>query len=89
MVIFIFKIPELNETSNELEATYLKRIKKHNALLDLSEENNETKKSKYININSALTFYKFKLLIIQNIGIIIGFSVMLIMARYSKSIEIQ
>jgi hypothetical protein len=48
--------------------------------------NSDKKNSKYINIESAVNFYKFKLFFIQNIGIILGFSLMAIIALYGENI---
>ena len=63
----------------------MEKIQRHNYLLDLNRTDSE-KNSKYININSALSFYKFKLFFIQNCGIIIGFWIMTVIALYGESI---
>jgi hypothetical protein len=56
-------------------------VRNHNEDLKTDKKN-----SKYINIESAVNFYKFKLFFIQNIGIILGFSLMAIIALYGENI---
>ena len=78
---FIFKIPELNEATLELEEAFVKRIQAKNLELENRGGLN------YIDENSALIYYKFKLLVIQNIGIIAGFLVMVLIALHEQNIE--
>jgi hypothetical protein len=64
----------------------LKKIINHNLELTESDDKSTTKK-KLINVDSALTLYKFKLLFIQNIGIILGFGTMVVIALLEEQIE--
>ncbi len=64
----------------------MKKIINHNLELTESDDKSTTKK-KLINVDSALTIYKFKLLFIQNIGIILGFGTMVVIALLEEQIE--
>ena len=64
----------------------MKKIINHNLELTESDDKSTTKK-KLINVDSALTLYKFKLLFIQNIGIILGFGTMVVIALLEEQIE--
>jgi len=64
----------------------LKKIINHNLELTENDDKSTTKK-KLINVDSALTLYKFKLLFIQNIGIILGFGTMVVIALLEEQIE--
>jgi hypothetical protein len=64
----------------------LKKIINHNLELTESDDKSTTKK-KLINVDSALTLYKFKLLFIQNIGIILGFGTMVVIELLEEQIE--
>ena len=91
-----FKIPELNEMGDEIERDYMeeKRQKKHlemNGLTD--EEKNLTNAStkchttdEHESDNCELK-NKIKVFLLQNTGIILGFSFMLLMALYSGNIS--
>jgi hypothetical protein len=63
----------------------LKKIISHN--LELTESDDKPTTKKLINVDSALTLYKFKLLFIQNIGIILGFGTMVVIALLEEQIE--
>jgi hypothetical protein len=64
----------------------LKKIINHNLEITESDDKSTIKK-KLINVDSALTLYKFKLLFIQNIGIILGFGTMVVIALLEEQIE--
>jgi hypothetical protein len=63
----------------------LKKIISHN--LELTESDDKPTTKKLINVDSALTLYKFKLLFIQNIGTILGFGTMVVIALLEEQIE--
>jgi hypothetical protein len=64
----------------------LKKIISHNLELTESDDKPTTKKN-LINVDPALTLYKFKLLFIQNIGIILGFGTMVVIELLEEQIE--
>jgi hypothetical protein len=64
----------------------LKKIINHNLEITESDDKSTIKK-KLINVDSALTLYKFKLLFIQNIGIILGFGTMVVIELLEEQIE--
>lgn len=59
----------------------MKKLRENNKMLE-KNDNIETAELKYINIERAEIIYKIKLLIIQNLGILIGFFLMVVMARF-------
>jgi hypothetical protein len=63
----------------------LKKIISHN--LELTESDDKPTTKKLINVDSALTLNKFKLLFIQNIGTILGFGTMVVIALLEEQIE--
>lgn len=89
--LFIFsynKVPELNEIGEEIERDYM--FEKMQAL-DQSNIPEEEKNLKSSNSTEHILIdinIKIKVLIIQNIGIILGFSFMLLMAIYSENIKL-
>ena len=91
MFISELKIPELNEMGDQIERDYLeeKQKKRQEEFNQLSEEE---KQLENLNTNPGLedsfdVVIKIKILLIQNVAIMFGFSFMLIMAIYSEHIR--
>jgi hypothetical protein len=68
-------MPELTEIGEELEKSHFRA----------KEKNGESNDAD--NIDRQRSFFKLKILFLQNLGIISGFSIMLVMAIYSKRIH--
>lgn len=83
-------IPELNEMGDEIEKDCLAEMKERfiNDISNMSEEEQALAKSTLRLYEPFDLLLKIKILIIQNIGIIFGFSFMLLMAIYSERIQL-
>ena len=83
-------MPELNEMGEEIERDYL--IEKRKLLYNngkIPEEEVQLNFSNSLEVPETFDAYiKIKVLVIQNIGIVLGFSIMLIMALYSDGLII-
>ena len=87
-------IPELNEMGDEIERDYIEE-KEKNKLKESSQNSEEVEQLDTQNSNvkrvliedSFNIMIKIKILLIQNVAIILGFSFMLLMAIYSDHIK--
>lgn len=76
-------IPELNESGEEIERDYLKKLKKRHAIQQ-AQTNSKQEEPDF----SAQRFsMKIKIVLTQNLGIITGFALILIMSFVSGKIE--
>ena len=68
----------MHEAGDEIEQAHVRRLKRR-----------QVGDTVPVNLEKLTFLYKLKVMFIQNIGIIIGFGLMLIMARYGQHIQFE